>query len=87
MKCAACGHDYQGDTPIELRYGEIIPFIKIIGCEKEPFKTTLYSISPITGMEVPFRENSHLSATQRTTGVPVTLYACPNCGTVKMEVK
>lgn len=94
MKCAACGYsDVKAD---DYREGFMVapgnippngskPFIDIRGVEVPPFKQIVESVWP-DGTVGPHRPNSHLSACVRYEGVASSLYACPVCGTIKMEV-
>ena len=70
MKCAACGYDDTEQEPVMTEYGCIVGSGK-----KEPFIEIYGSIIGPLNAE----------SSGKIVGVPKTLYACPNCGTVRMD--
>lgn len=76
MKCAACGYSDVGNEMQGHRHDRMSdgskPFIEIFGSERGP------------GEYIILRDGWQDKAVF--SGVPVKLYACPVCGTVKMEV-
>jgi rubredoxin len=90
MKCAACGYEYDNDKPgqyiqnrktgnggelstITFQKGE--PWIELTIVERGPFFTGTPDAWP-TGGSIP--------AIKR--GTPTKIYACPQCGTVRIDV-
>lgn len=78
MKCAACGYsEAVGAVPLEslVRDGDMIPMGKAKFIE-------------IRGVFIaPFFTRFVLNSGQSESGTATKVYSCPNCGTVKMEVK
>ena len=74
MKCAACGYDTRGGDP-EYYGPPADPFIELVVVERGPFFTGTPDVWP-TGGSIP--------AIKR--GTPTKLLACPECGTVRIEV-
>ena len=83
MECEACGFDgyYKGDWGHE----EKSDWPELRGMERGPFTTIFESVYP-NGMTVQYREGSPLAASAREVGKPVTIFACPRCGTLKIEI-
>lgn len=75
MICHSCGYDTNGGDP-EYYGPESKPFIELAIVERGPFFVGIPDNWPHGAPEVP--------AIKR--GTPVKLYACPQCGTVKIEV-
>lgn len=78
MTCKACGYDdnqARRDSHFQVHPEKVDEFIDLAVVERAPFFVGTPDVWP-DGMNTP--------AIKR--GTPVKLYACPKCGTVKMEV-
>lgn len=78
MKCAACGYD-----PATYTQDDMPEFIEMRGVEIGPFRKIVESIWP-DGTVGPHVRNSHLAGYIRYEGTPISLYACPQCKTVRL---
>ena len=74
MKCFACGYD---DTPGTVSLDVLVKDGDMIPNGKKPF---IGIYGTITGP-------LFVESTGKIVGKPKTLYACPNCGTVRMEAE
>ena len=77
MKCFVCGYDEEG-LARNLEFAKANGLDEILEIERK-----LKPFIELHGATIGpwFTESSG-----KIVGVPATLYACPNCGTVRMEV-
>ena len=75
MKCAACGYDTNGGDP-EYCGPDSAQFVELAVVERGPFSVGTPDNWPHGAPNVPSIKR----------GTPTKIYACPQCGTVRIEI-